>query len=119
MVHMYAYAIHCRGLLADIPSTAKLQLDEGAGSVCMLISGMYDANMDVSWGTVEPLLELARKYAVEDIQQNCERFLHAEDLTASSLPRHMELACKFGMDPTIKRCHVFVSGTGNLKNVMK
>jgi BTB/POZ domain len=85
--------------------------------VRLLISGMYDANSPITWGTVKPLLEMARKYDVEDIQLNCQRFLNAGELSTFNLPSHIKLACTFGMDSTIKRCQDFVAGTGQFNKI--
>ena len=100
----------CRGLLSDIPASANLQLDDTAASVLQLISGMYDANSQVDWSNVTPLLELARKYDVEDISDSCGRFLDAETMSVSNLPRLIRLACEFGMHLLVQRCQQFIAG---------
>ena len=92
-------------------------LEEDAATVRLLISGMYDTSSQVSWSTVEALQELARKYDVQDIQLNCERFLNAEPLAIFTLPRYMQLACRFGMSAAVERCQDYVATAGNFGNL--
>jgi BTB/POZ domain len=111
----------CRGLLSNLASATTtavvVPLEEDAATVRLLISGMYDARSEVSWSTVEALLELARKYDVQDIQLASERFLDAEPLAVSTLPRYMQLACRFGMSAAVERCQDYVATAGNFANL--
>ena len=107
----------CRNLLSDVAANAQLRLDEDAATVRLLISGMYDANCPVSWDTLADLLELARKYDVDDIQLNCERFLDAEELTTCTLPLFIALACTFGMDAAIERCQEYIATPGHFNKI--
>ncbi len=106
-------------MLSDVASAAEVPLDEDAATVRLLISGMYDTNLQVSWPTVEPLLELARKYDVEDVQLNCERFLVAELMDTTSLPRFMALSCTFGLEAVVQRCQDFVAADGNFVDIAR
>jgi BTB/POZ domain len=103
----------CRGMLSDVVSVAELPLDEDAATVRLLISGMYDAHSPVSCSTIQPALELARKYDVEDIQLQCESFLDAEVLSTSNLLRYIKLACAFGIQSVISRCQDYVAAADN------
>lgn len=109
----------CRGLLFDLPTSAKLQLDETAETTRLLISGMYDANSQVSWGNITSLQELARKYDVEDISLSCGRFLEAEEMSTTNLPRFIRLACRFNMDSLLQRCQDFIADSGNFRAIAK
>jgi BTB/POZ domain len=105
----------CRSLPSNVASIAAVEvpLDEHAATVRLLISGMYAASSEVSWSNVEALLQLAREYDVEDIQLNCERFLSAEPLTKTNLPRCMELACRFGLKAAVERCQAYIATANN------
>ena len=109
----------CRGLLSNLASATAVvvPLEEDAATVRLLISGMYDTSNQVSWSTVETLLELARKYDVQDIQLNCERFMNAEPLAISTLPRYMQLACRHGMSAAVERCQDYVATAGNVADL--
>lgn len=109
----------CRGLLSNLASATAVvvPLEEDAATVRLLISGMYDTSNQVSWSTVEALLELARKYHVQDIQLNCERFLNAEPLAISTLPHYMQLACRFGMSAAVERCQDYVATAKNFDDL--
>ena len=108
----------CRGLLSNLASaTAVVPLEEDAATVRLLISGMDDTSKQVSWSTVEPLLGLARKYDVQDIQLNCERFLNAEPLAIPTLPRYMQLACRLGKSAAVERCQEYVATAGNFDDL--
>lgn len=74
-----------------------------------LISSMYDTNSQVDWSNVTPLLELARKYDVEDISVSCGRFLDAETMSACSLSCFTKLARIFSMPALLQRCRDFVA----------
>ena len=101
-------------------STAdEVPLNEDAATVRLLISGMYDTCSQVSWSTVEPLFEMARKYDVEDIQLSCECFLSAEELGTSCLPRYMELGCRFGVKPAVERCQQYVATADNFDDLVR
>ena len=102
-----------------MPSSTKLQLEETAATVRLLIEAMYDTNSQVRWSNVTSLLELARKYDVEDISINCGRFLEAEQLSTASLPRAIRLACRFSMDSLLERCQDFVADAGNFRAIAK
>jgi hypothetical protein len=82
-----------------VACTATLPVDEDAATLRLLIGGMYDTNSQVSKSTVEPLLELARKYDVDDIRLNCDRYLTEQPLSTSTLPRHIRLACTSASTP--------------------
>lgn len=116
----FVYVHHqCRGLLSEVPSSTKLQLEESAAPVRLLIGAMYDTNSQVKWCNVTSLLELARKYDVEDITLNCGRFQEAEQLSTASLPRFIRLACKFSMDFLLNRCQDFIADAGNFRAIAK
>lgn len=85
----------------------------------LLISGMYDARTQVSWSNVAPLLQIARKYDIDDIQLNCESFLIAEQLTMSTLPRNLELSCAFSISAAIERCQVYIATADNFLNLLR
>jgi hypothetical protein len=93
-------------------------LQEDAGAVWLLITGMYDTYSPVSILTVRPLLELARKYDVEDIL-NCERFLNITPLSSETLPCYLELACTFDMKQVIERCQDYVEADDNFRSFVR
>jgi hypothetical protein len=109
----------CRGLLADVAPTAALPLDEDAANVRLLISGTYDTYSPVAKSTVEALLELARKYDVEDSRRNCEQFLNGEPLSTATLPRHIGLACTFGLTSAVKRCQDYIAAADNYNRLVR
>lgn len=95
--------------------TVEYPLDEEASTVQLLIDGMYNANMAVIDGNVEQCLELARKYDVVDMLDNCARFLHAVPLTVQNVPRWLALArntaCKLprrGARPSSQRAATLI-----------
>ena len=110
---------HCRGILLDVPTTAEVPLHDDAAAVRLLISGMYDANSQMAWLTIERSLELARKYDVKDIQLNCEHFLSGESLTVFNLPRYMHVACTYDIKDAFKRCKDYIASYDNFKDVAK
>jgi BTB/POZ domain len=109
----------CRGLLSDVASAAEVPLDEDAAAVRLLISSIYDTNIPVSWSTVEPLLELARKYDVEDTRLSCERFLMAAVMNTTNVPRFMALSCTFGLGAVVQRCQDFIAADGNFEAIVQ
>jgi BTB/POZ domain len=109
----------CRGLLSDVASTAELPLDEDAATVRLLISSMYDAHNEVDWTTLQPLLELARKYDIKDIQLSCETFMNTVPLSTSNLLGYMDPAYNFGISSAIKRCQDFVATDDNFKDLVR
>ena len=100
-------------------SAAELPLDEDAAAVRLLVSGMYDANMQASWATVEPLLELARKYDVIDTQLSCQRFLMAEPMHTTNVPLTMSLGCTFELDAAVQRCKNFIAAGENFADISR
>jgi BTB/POZ domain len=108
-----------RGMLSDVASVAEVPLDEDAANVRLLISSMYDTNSPVSWSAVEPLLEMARKYDVEDVQLNCERFLTAELMDTTSLLRFMALSCTFGLEAVVQRCKDVIAAGDNFADIAR
>ncbi len=110
MVLQTVAASGSRGLLSDVASAGdELPLQEDAATLRLLISGMYDVYGQITSSTVGPLLELARKYDVEDIRLNCERFLDTAPLSSTTIPSYLELACSFDMRFAVKRCQDFVN----------
>jgi BTB/POZ domain len=109
----------CRGMLSAVASTAELPLSDDAATVRLLISSMYDPYSDVSWSNVKPLLELARKYDIEDIQHKCAAFLEEMPLTTSELQQYMELARTFDIHPAVDRCHEYIADGRNYKDLMR
>jgi BTB/POZ domain len=99
--------------VSESTCSGELPLHEDAATVQLLISGMYDTNGDVTRSTVKPLLELARKYDVEDIRLNCERFLVAEPLSTSNLWHYMGVACTFDITSAIRRCQDYITTNDN------
>lgn len=106
-----------RGVLSDVKANAELPLSEDAVIVRLLICGIYDANHPVSWDTLEYTLELARKYDVDDMQLNCQRFLQTEQLSVATLPRFITLACDFDMDAALEQCQDYIAAPGNFEQI--
>ena len=80
---------------------------------------MYDADSQIDWSNITPLLELARKYDVQDISAGCGRFLGAEAVSTSNLPRFIRLACRISMPALIGTCQNFIATSGNFKAIAK
>ena len=87
--------------------------------MCLLISGMYDANSPVSWSDLECLPELATKYDVEDIQLNCERFLMAEQISATNFPCFMTYGWAYDLDAVVQRCQEFIAADRNYVDIVR
>jgi BTB/POZ domain len=97
-----------------------LKLDDDSATVSMLISSMYDPlGCTVSWSNVKPLLELARKYDVEDIQLKCDQFLDAEPVSTSNLPHYLDLACAFAEPSVVEQTHDYIAAADNYKDIMR
>ena len=80
---------HCiarRSLLLSEISTDELCLSESGTEVQLLVAGMYDAALPLTWDNVGPLMELARKYDVRDIEHNCMQFVQATPWDTDNLP---------------------------------
>lgn len=109
-----------RGTLSeDVVSTAELPLDDDAATLHLLISSMYDPYSHVSCTTVQPLLELARKYDVEDIRLQCERFLDTEPLSTTNVPHYMDVAIAFTIPSMIERCKDYIATSDNYRIVKR
>jgi BTB/POZ domain len=92
-----------RSLLSEL-TTTELCLCEKGSDVQVLVAGMYDAALPLTWDNLGPLMELARKYDVRDIEHNCTTSLRATPLNATVLPRALRLAATHGLEDVVAKC---------------
>lgn len=100
-------------------SADELPLSEDGSSVQLLVEGMYDANMPVTWKNVGTLLEVSRKYDVLDIQRNCIRNLEKAPVTLETLPRLLTLSCTCGLDSIAAKCQSVVASGDNFSHLTR
>lgn len=104
MVH---FAGKCRKMISDVAAD-DFPVDEDAETAQLLIDGMFNARMEVTDANIDKCLELARKYDVDDMHDNCALYLACVPLTRQSLPRWLGLAATYGIDAAVQRCQDFI-----------
>ena len=92
-----------RSLLSDV-STTELRLSDKGTDVKLLVEGIYHTSLQLTWDNLEPLLELARKYDVDDIWRSCTLALRTLLLNTDVLPRVLRMAATYGLDDLEAKC---------------
>ena len=80
---------------------------------------MYDPYSHVSCTTVQPLLELARNYDVEDVRLQWERFLDNEPLGPANVPHYVDIAIAFTIPSMIERCKDYIATATHFKHLQR
>ncbi len=109
---------NCRQMISDVAAN-EFPLDEDVNNVQLLIDGMYNANASMTEHNVDKCLELARKYDVADMHDNCAHFLVAVPLTVQNLPRWLALAAAYNVDAALQKCQAFVAAGDNFKAIVR
>lgn len=103
--------------MADVAVADDIPLSEGGDTLQLLVEGMYNANMTISEDNIDACLELARKYDIADMRDNCARFLDCVPLTVHNLPRWLALAAAYDVGTAVQQ--TFVAAGNNFEAMLR
>jgi len=106
-------------MMADVAAADDIPLSEGGDTLELLVEGMYNANMTISEDNIDACLELARKYDIADMRDNCARFLDCVPLTVHNLPRWLALAEAYDVGTAAQQCQTFVAAGNNFEAMLR